>query len=88
MRKQRPLLSRHIAELATLNLIKDSGVWTQEDLDKFPLMLETAKAELDKYRENLPKPKQPKVSFYQRVTEMKKWAEFVIAKTTEQERLE
>ncbi len=131
MIKKRPLLARHIAELATLNLIKDSGVWTQEDLDKFPLMLETAKAELadmeeeykkavakkkeitvnyramlevyetdydkmvkaekaelEKYKESLPKPEQPKISFTQRVTEMKKWADSVIAKVAEQERLE
>lgn len=129
--KQRSLLSKHVSELAALNLIKDLGVKTQEDLNKFPLMLETAKAkladmeeeykkavskkkevtvnyramlevfendydkmvkaekaELDKYAESLPKPEQPKVSFTQRVMEMRRWADLAIAKVAEQDRLE
>jgi len=46
MLNQRPLLSKHIKVLAELRFVKDSGVHTQEDLDKFPSMLKNAKAEL------------------------------------------
>ena len=43
---KRPLLSADISELAKLNLVKDLGVKTKEDLEKFPKMLENAQQEL------------------------------------------
>ena len=43
---KRPLLSADISELAKLNLVKDLGVKTKEDLEKFPKMLEAAQTEL------------------------------------------
>ena len=43
---KRPLLSDDISELAKLNLVKDLGVKTKENLEKFPKILEAAQTEL------------------------------------------